>query len=289
MAFRGPLSEIERPDTIYHMTTSNRPRRNSKLKVEIKTYQVPYGGSTVNLVVENRGEGRPFLLLHGGAGPASMGGFANLLAEKHQVRVLTPTHPGFARTPRPEALNSAKGLAKLYAKFLEEARLSDVTVIGNSIGGWIASELALLAPSQVSRVVLVSPVGIEVTGYPVTDVSKLTIDQVMSLSYYNPKPFRIDPSTLTEEQRMIAGSNRAALQVYAPRLTDPGLVGRLAEITIPVLVISGEADRIVLPEYGRVWSESIPGSKFKLLPRTGHVPQVETPELLLDAIWDWSP
>jgi pimeloyl-ACP methyl ester carboxylesterase len=250
------------------------------------TYQLPYGGSgKVDLVVDDRGEGRPFLLLHGGAGPASMARFAGMLAERQHVRVITPTHPGFARTERPTDLNSIKGLAQLYNALLDRLGVSGVTVIGNSVGGWIAAELALLASPRVSGVVLVGATGIDVAGHPIPDVSKMALDQVMSLSYHNPKPFLIDPTKLTDDQRAIAAANRVTLQVYAPQATDPTLAGRLARITVPVLVISGESDRIVDPGYGRAYAAAIPGAKFELLRGTGHVPQIETPELLLETIW----
>ena len=255
--------------------------------IETKTYHVPLGASTVDLVVEERGEGQPFLLLHGGAGPQSMSRFAGLLAERHHARALTPTHPGFAKTARPDGLKSPKDLAELYAAFLKQLGLNGVTVVGNSVGGWIAAELALLATPQVSRIALVGGVGIEIAGHPVQDISKLTLDQVMSLSYYNPEPFRIDPTKMTEEQRVIAASNRTALQVYAPRNSDPTLLSRISKISLPVLVVSGEADRIVPSEYGRAWAKAIPGAEFQLLPRTGHVPQIETPELLLETVWSF--
>jgi pimeloyl-ACP methyl ester carboxylesterase len=252
------------------------------------TYQLPFAGSgRVNLVVEERGEGQPFLLLHGGAGPASMTRFASLLAERHPVRVITPTHPGFARTERPNELKNIKGLAQLYAAFLDHLGVSDVTVIGNSVGGWIAAELALLANPRVSGIVLVGATGIEVAGHPIPDVSKLTLDEVMSLSYHNPKPFKVDPASVTDDQHAIISSNRAALQVYAPQSTDPTLAQRLAKIAVPALVISGESDRIVDPDYGRAYAAAIPGARFELLAGTGHVAQIETPELLLETIWNY--
>src|ERR1022692_2547941 len=162
--------------------------------VTLTTYQLPCAGSgKVDLIVEDRGEGQPFLLLHGGAGPASMTRFASLLAERHQVRVITPTHPGFARTKRPDELKSIKGLAQVYAELLDRLDVSDVTVIGNSVGSWIAAELALLATPRVSGVVLIGAVGIEVAGHPIADASKLTVDELMSRSYHTPKPFRVDP------------------------------------------------------------------------------------------------
>jgi pimeloyl-ACP methyl ester carboxylesterase len=254
----------------------------------LTTYQLPYGDSgKVDLVVEERGEGKPVLLLHGGAGPVSMTRFASLMAERHHVRVFTPTHPGFALTKRPDELKSVKGLAQVYAAFLDHLDLSDVTVVGNSMGGWIAAELALLANPRVSRIILVDATGIDVPGHAIPDVSKLTLDQIMSLSYHNPKPFRVDPASVTDDQRAIMAANRATLQVYAPQVTDPTLVERLARIAVPALVITGESDRIVDAEYGRAYAAAIPGAKFELLAGTGHVPQIETPELLLQTIWNY--
>ena len=251
------------------------------------TYQVPLAGSDdVQLVVDERGEGRPFLLLHGGAGPASMASFAGMLAERH-VRVITPTHPGFALTKRPEQLNSIKGLATLYAALLDQLDIGDVTVVGNSVGGWVAAELAVLNSPRVSTVVLVGATGIEVQGHPITDISRLTLPEVMSLSYHNPKPFAVDPAGVTDAQRAIIGANRAALQVYAPQSTDPTLAERLSRVAVPVLVISGESDRIVDPEYGRAYAAAIPGARFVLLAGTGHLPQIETPDLLLETIWNY--
>ena len=255
--------------------------------VKITTYQVPYAGAgKVDLLVEERGEGQPFLLLHGGAGPVSMARFAGILAARG-VRVITPTHPGFGRTQRPDALNSVKGLAQVYAALLDQLGVSDVTVIGNSVGGWIAAEMALLASPRVSGVVLVGAGGIEVPGHPIPDTSKLTLDQIMSLSYHDPKPFRIDPTTFTNDQRAIMAANRAALGVYAPQMADPTLARRLARVAVPVLVISGDSDRIVDAGYGRAYAAAIPGAKFEVLAGAGHMPQIETPDLLLETIWNF--
>ena len=99
------------------------------------------GIGPVEVSIAEYGSGQPFLLLHGGAGPASVTGFAELFAATHDVRVLVPTHPGFGGTPRPEALHSIPALAALYNTLLDRLDLADVTVMGNSIGGWITAEI----------------------------------------------------------------------------------------------------------------------------------------------------
>jgi pimeloyl-ACP methyl ester carboxylesterase len=245
------------------------------------------GTGQVEVSVADYGSGQPFLLLHGGAGPQSVTGFAEQFAAAHDVRVLVPTHPGFGGTPRPGALNSIGGLAALYNALVGQLDLQDVTVIGNSIGGWIAAEIALLKSPRVSSIVLIDAVGIEVPGHPVADFFSLTLDQVFQLSFHNPGPFRIDPATLPPAAQAIAAGNRAAIGVYAgTAMTDPTLAGRLGALEIPTLVLWGRSDGIVDVDYGRAYAAAIPMARFQLLPDTGHSPQLETPDQVIHAIWD---
>jgi pimeloyl-ACP methyl ester carboxylesterase len=244
------------------------------------------GIGPVDLTVQEQGDGRPFLVLHGGAGPQSVAKFAQLLAEKGGNRVITPTHPGFSGTPRPDQLNSVAKLAALYLTLVDDLGLEDVTVIGNSVGGWIAAEIALLGAARISGIVLLDAVGIEVDGHPVADVSGLSVPEIQALSFHDPTPFRVDPATIPDAQRAIMAANGAALAVYAgsPAMADPTLFGRINAISIPTLVLWGDSDRIVEPAYGEAYASAIPGARFEVLPATGHMPQMETPDLVLDAV-----
>ena len=242
------------------------------------------GIGSVDLIFTERGEGRPFVILHGGAGPQSVTAFADLLAETEHVRAITPSHPGFGGTPRPDALDSVRGLASVYVALLDGLELDDVTVIGNSIGGWIGAEMALLGSTRMGGLIIVDGVGIEVPGHPVVDFFSLTMDQVADLSYHRPDSFRIDPSKMPPAQQAAMAGNRAALAVYGGAMVDPTLRGRLRAITVPTLVLWGESDRIADPDYGRAFADAIPTARFQLLRETGHVPQIESPQTLLSAI-----
>jgi pimeloyl-ACP methyl ester carboxylesterase len=252
-----------------------------------KTLNVASTGP-VELTVEERGDGQPFLVLHGGAGPQSVSAFVQLLGEKNRNRVLTPTHPGFGGTPRPEELDSVVGLAALYGGLLDDRGLEDVTVIGNSVGGWIAAEMALVSSPRISSIVLLDAVGIEVEGHPVADVSGLSGPEIQALSFHDPTPFRVDPATIPDAQKEIMAANGAALAVYAgsAAMADPTLLGRLGGITIPTLVLWGDSDHIVEPAYGQAYASAIPGARFEVLPGTGHLPQMETPDLVVQRIWN---
>jgi pimeloyl-ACP methyl ester carboxylesterase len=253
------------------------------------THALSAADSRVEVTVAEQGSGRPFLLLHGGGGPQTVTGFADLAARSRPARVITPTHPGFAGTPRPAALDSVGALAALYVALLDEMDLADVTLVGNSIGGWIAAEMALLHSPRVSAAVLADAAGIEVPGHPVADFFSLTLEQVAQLSYYDPDKFRIGPATLPPAVQAAMPGNRASLAAYAgTTFTDPSLAGRLAGVTVPTLVVWGAADRICDPDYGRAYAAAIPDAQFRLLPLSGHLPQLETPDQLLDAVWDFA-
>lgn len=244
------------------------------------------GEAAVELTVSDRGEGHPVLLLHGGGGPLTVVPWADHLAGSRPARVLTPVHPGFAGTPRPAPLDDVRGLAATYVALLDALDLRDVTVVGNSIGGWIAAEMALLGSARVSGYVLVDAVGIDVPGHPVADFFSLGPAELARRSYADPGRYGVDPAALPSEARAAMAGNRAALEVYAGHaMTDPTLAARLGGVAVPMLVVWGEADAIADADYGRAYAEAVPGAAFRLMRGTGHLPQVETPEELARIVW----
>ncbi|GER91074.1 alpha/beta hydrolase [Dictyobacter vulcani] len=239
--------------------------------------------------VDEGGNGRPMLVLHGGGGPHTMLELSKVLAKRGHV--LLPTHPGFAGEPRPEWFDSIDDLALAYLALLEQLDLHDVLVIGSSMGGWIASAMALHDTTRrLSGLVLVDAGGIQVEGYPIPDVSTLKPDELAALSYHNPAAFRIDPSTITPEQAQARAANVRALYIYdqGQGMGDPRLKRHLSHVSIPVLVVWGESDRVILPEYGRAYAQAFPNARFELIPEAGHLPQFEQPQRLLNLVLEFA-
>jgi pimeloyl-ACP methyl ester carboxylesterase/mannose-6-phosphate isomerase-like protein (cupin superfamily) len=253
------------------------------------TFTVQAGGlGPVRVDATEYGAGRPFLLLHGGAGPQSVAGFAETLAATG-ARVIVPVHPGFGGTERPEYLHSMRGLAVTYVQLLDDLGLTGVTVIGNSIGGWIAAEMAIHASPRISGVVLVDAGGLEVDGHPAADFFSLTPDQVTDMAYFQPEKFRIDVAALPEQAKAAMAGNRVALQDYTTQgMTDPSLLGQLGSVRVPVLVVWGAADRIYPAEHGEAFAKAIPGARLVVLDEAGHLPQLEAPSALLAAVLDFT-
>jgi pimeloyl-ACP methyl ester carboxylesterase len=239
----------------------------------------------VELSYSERGSGHPVMVLHGGAGPLSVVPWAELLARTRSARVVTPTHPGFSGTPRPDGLSSIGGLARVYSAFLDALSLRGVTIVGNSFGGGIAAEVALLSGGQLSGLVIVDGTGIEVPGHPVADAFSLPREELFRRSYHDPGRFAIDPSKLPPAALAAMAANFAALKVYSTSPKDTPLGPRLGGIRVPTVVLWGDSDRIADSDYGRAYAQAIPGASFRLMKDTGHVPQIETPDQLADLVW----
>jgi pimeloyl-ACP methyl ester carboxylesterase len=250
----------------------------------VRTYDLRVGSvDPVQVTIQDRDRTRPFLLLHGGGGVATMAGFADLLAARTHSRVLLPTHPGFGGTPKATGLTDVTALARAYVTMLEQLDITDVTVLGNSFGGWLAAEIALQHSPRVSAAVIVDGVGIAVEGHPITDVRGMSLAEIQAHSWHDPSKAPAPPS---------AGGTGPSPDVQAlvgytgPAMTDPTLLSRLGGLDLPVHVVWGESDGIVDPDYGKAYAAAIPMATFTLLSGTGHLPQLETPEELLGALLD---
>ncbi len=237
----------------------------------------------LELTIEELGDGRPVLLLHGGGGPPSMGPLPSALAEDFEV--IAPVHPGFAGTPRPAWYTGIDDIALSYLQLLEQRDLRDVLVVGSSIGGWIASEMAVREHQRISGTVLLNAVGINVDGIELADFFSLTPQELIAYSFHNPAAAP-DPTQLPQQARDIQAANAATLAVYArePYMHDPKLRRRLALVPTPVVAIWGESDQIAPEPYGRAYAASFPKGRFEPIPEAGHLPHLEQPVQVLGAI-----
>jgi len=113
----------------------------------------------IDLQVVRQGTGRPLLLLHGGDGPQDSLPFFTRLAERFDV--IAPTHPGFAGTAIPEHFDTLEDLVYLYLDLLDVLDLHNVILMGMSMGGWVAVEIAVRNTSRLSQIILVDAVGIK--------------------------------------------------------------------------------------------------------------------------------
>jgi pimeloyl-ACP methyl ester carboxylesterase len=232
-----------------------------------------------SVLVKRAGAGAAMLMLHGQGGAPRFHPAMQALAERFEV--IIPIAPGFGGSPAPSWLETISDLANFYLEFLETLDLRDVHLVGLSLGGWVAADVAVRNASRLASLTLVDAPGIEVPGVAYLDPSSLSPEEAVRANYFDPR--RGDESVL----RMLAPENEAvrlsnqrlvAKLAWATRYHDPQLQRWLHRIRIPTLVLWGANDRLFPPAYGAAWHAAIPGSRLVVLERCGHLPIQEKPE-----------
>lgn len=236
------------------------------------------------ITLTESGGGPIALLLHGGGGPFTVQSIASHLSKT--MHVIMPTHPGWNGAERPAWLSTIPDLANVYLQMLKSHGYQDVLVIGSSIGGWIACEMALQDDARLlTGLVIIDATGVEIAGQPIRDFYALDARGIAEYSYHDPDRFYVDPATVPPEQAARQRVNMATMRVFAgERFYDPTLLSRLGQIQIPTLVLWGDSDRIVTLAYGQAFAAAIPTARFISVTEAGHLPHFEQPDATFAAL-----
>jgi len=253
--------------------------------VRMTSHDIPTVADDLSLTVAEAGAGRPVLILHGGGGPATVAGLADHLSRR--AHTLTPVHPGWNGTPRPAWLTGVDDLALAYLHLLRDRGLQDVLVIGSSLGGWTAAEMAVRdTAGLITGLVLIDAVGIRVPDETVVDVFALDPRGMAELTWHDPDRYFRDPAALPAEQRAVLQANMATLRTLAggPAMDDPKLLHRLRRVRQPALLLWGADDRVVTPAYGAAYAAAFGDGRLAVIPDAGHLPHIEQPQVVLPLI-----
>lgn len=243
--------------------------------------------SGIDLEIEQRGTGRPMLVLHGGEGLGPERPWLDALARTH--RVIAPVHPGFGRSSLPDWVGTVDDLAYLYLDLADQLGLTDATLVGASFGGWIAAEMMVRSTARFSRLVLAAPLGIKVGGRDdrdIADMHAMTREDFLSHAYADPTVGRLDASKLSDIElaAIVRGREAFTLFGWKPYMHNPRLKRWLHRIDRPTLLLWGDQDRIVTPAYGEGWAREIKGARLEILRKCGHFPLWEQPDACIRAI-----
>jgi len=235
----------------------------------------------IELELAEDGAGPPLLMLHGAGGFDPRQPVNALLARRR--RLICPSHPGFGKSALPDWLDSVDDIAHVYLELMDLLGLPTVDLIGCSVGGWIAAEMATKAPERFTKLVLVGPVGVK-TGSPdrldVPDIFALPADELNRLIYHDPAKMVRDPASLSDDELTIIVRNRETLALIAwePYMHNPKLKHRLHRITAPALFLRGDSDGLISDKYVRAYAHLLPQAKVATIGDAGHVPHLEQPE-----------
>ena len=237
------------------------------------------------------GSGPPLLLIHGIGGDADEWAFCfGALAATHRVVALDLL--GFGRSDKPAIEYGIAVFVEVLDHFLRALNIPRASLIGSSLGGWIAAAFALRFPQRVDKLVLVSTAGVWAgpTDLPF-DLHVSThahMRYVMERVFYNKSLATNEIVDLAYRQHLERGDGYTIdrllhnLRDGRERLDDS--IGRL---TMPVLVIWGEQDELIPVENARRIHELVPGSKLEIIPQCGHLPALERPEEFVRLVTDF--
>jgi pimeloyl-ACP methyl ester carboxylesterase len=224
------------------------------------------------------GAGPPLLYLHGAGAGGRWLSFQEALALHFDV--IAPAHPGHGGSAPAEWIDDISDLAFHYLDLLDALALERVHLVGASLGGWIAAEIAVMASHRLYSLTLIDPVGIKVDGWIYPFVFGMDLPALVATVFHRPEaamalaPKDQSVDTLVELARQNAAMARVA---WNPYLYDPRLKRRLARIATPTLLVWGEHDRLAPLVCAEAWRKEIPGARLITFAHSGHVPHLEEP------------
>ena len=193
------------------------------------------------------------------------------------AHVLAPTHPAFGRSELPAGMRTVDDLSYFYMDLLDQLDLRDLTVVGVSLGAWIAAEIAVKSTARMSRLVMANAVGVKVGDREtrdIADIFAITDKDYLELTYCDPSVGQRDYKALPDAEVLAAARAREATARFAwnPYFHNPRLKSRLHRIGIATLFLWGSHDRMLSEDYGRAYCAMIPGARFQTIDRAGHFP-----------------
>lgn len=229
-----------------------------------------------SLRIQRAGQGRPLLYLHGGSGGGQWHPFLEAMARSRTV--IAPEHPGFGDSPTPNWLQTPRDWAQFYVECLDRWNVDELDVVGSSLGGWIALEMALLG-APVRALVLSAPAGIVAPGCLVSDVGSWSRNEAHYSLYWDKARAPALRDTRNDSNRHTMQSIRRNTGMRSVQLEAS--LGRIAN---PTLIIWGQHDELTRPENGSFLVERLKLSKLILIDRCGHLPLQERPEIAFAAV-----
>jgi len=226
------------------------------------------------------GSGRPVLVLHHDIGSPDRLPFYDALASRFDV--LVPHHPGYGKSERPQWLRSVRDVAVIYQSLLAELGIERATLIGLGFGGWIAAEMATMAPREFHRLVLVGAMGLKPPDGDIFDQAIVSYIDYACAGFHDQQAFATVYGDVTTDQLVEWDLCRemSFRIAWKPYMYNPTLPQLLGGVRAPALVVWGEDDKIVPRSAGERYADLLPNARLEIVRAAGHCVDMEQPEQL---------
>ena len=251
------------------------------------TEDVKLSATTVRL--RKGGTSAPLLLLHHDVGSLDRLPFYDALAKRFTVYL--PSHPGYDGSERPTWMRSARDVAVMYQALLATLELGQVSLVGLGFGGWIAAEMATMAPQAFRRLVLVGAMGVKPAQGEILDQALVSYIAYVRAGFEDQSAFDrlygADPSTPQLEQWDLNREMTFRI-AWKPYMYNPTLPHLLGAVRARTLIVWGRGDKVVPLECGEAYARAIPGSRLSVVEKAGHFVDMEQPEALAKLISEFA-
>ena len=240
------------------------------------------------IALRRGGKGDPLMFLHGADGLTEWPAILDELATHYDV--IAPDLPGFGLSPCPEFVDDISDVAYFMHDLFDALKLSNVRLVGHSLGGWAALEMAVRSCQNIRSLSLIAPAGIHVKGSPKADIYMIDPDEQARLAYADAAlgEAAAQRALISKYQEQAILNRLASARLgWNPRLYNPRLERWLHRVTAPALIIWGDSDRIIPPVYGPAFARFIAGSTLKTVVNCGHLPHVEREKEVLCLLQDF--
>ena len=231
-----------------------------------------------DLHVRRQGQGAPLLYLHGTEGLTGIAPGLGALAQTFDL--IVPDHPGYGLSGEAAAVDTMSDLAMFYLDVLDRMGLQQVHLVGHSMGGWLALEIAVRNSHRLASLTLVDSAGIHVQGVDKGDLFICTPEEGLALLNHDLEAARarLQASQAEADPRLLYRNRVTTAKLcWHPRLFNPSLARWLHRVQLPTMILWGENDQVLPPAYATALSGAIAGSRLVMLPECGHMLPFEQP------------
>jgi len=231
----------------------------------------------VKLHLARAGSGRPLLVLHHDTGSPDQLAFYDELASRFEV--LVPHHPGYGKSERPDWLRNVRDVAVVYQWLLSHLGIERASLIGLGFGGWIAAEMATMAPREFHRLVLVGAMGIKPPEGDILDQAIVSYLDYARAGFHDQQAFaRIYGDVSTDQLVAWDLCREMSFRIaWKPYMYNPTLPHLLGGVRAPALVVWGEDDKVVPRSAGEQYAQLLPKARLEIVKAAGHCVEMEQP------------